>query len=496
MNISPTDNIQPPSPIPSPFPSSSSWEEISTPTHTLRKKGLSTQLPPLATASMGDIEQILRRNQQLQLEAEVKQIQQKNSQNIKRRRTSSFKDEPKGDVQIAKVIEDLPKVRETLGQSLPNLLRRATTAPGNICHVKKKSISDNHTGYGITFCTSGQTYIHIPDSVFAYGGEAEVKLALNAFSEEIVVVAKKLDDTPTDTSGRSGDELRKVLGERRVMGRCAGCKNLAIPYAVTYKNVVEESCKQEILRQRYVYTISPYFSGGDLDGKYFLGSTLYEIALGLASGLHRMHHEGLVHRDLKPENMFYDGEVARIADFGTVGAIEDIKRKNDAMIKKFTRITDGTEAYKPPETDRSLHKIDVHSDTLQKKEAFYELEMSDFERRNTLKFAKAGDIFSFGVSLFQLSRPICDPTLPRSMRHMELVDTVTAFRRGPRPEAGLDALLYQMLLSDPERRPTIDIVLAELKWQHRFHRPVSSMIGMNRIMQFVYKSKIDSVVLQ
>src|SRR5260221_1876552 len=74
-----------------------------------------------------------------------------------------------------------------------------------------------------------------------------------------------------------------------------------------------------LLHDRFPYFTMEYFAGKRIseffDGKNW--DALYDVILQIASGLHHIHHLGIVHLDLKPSNILVnDAGRAKIMDFG------------------------------------------------------------------------------------------------------------------------------------------------------------------------------------
>lgn len=452
---------------------------------------LNKKISSIACSSMGDIEE------------EVKMLQKKNEERIIRRRASSFKAPPKMDLNFTSVVEDLPRIRKKITKTQPRLEERAHLSPGKMTHVKKRSTGDNKTGYALTYCENGEVYVHIPKSIFDRGGEAEVKLALNAKGDETVVISKREDDLYNHPHYRF-NSLHKVSGDLKIMERCRDCRHLAVPYGCTARVIFENKDWK-----RYVYTITKYYRGGNLEEKCFSKKEALRVALGISEGILAMHDAKLVHRDIKQENVLYENEMPIITDFGTVGSIEDIhdaiemkktRKRRDLgleheqevsltsdelmkIIKVFTRMGDGTEAYKPPETCHSRYSITPNVEGILDKNEYYLLPFSEFERDHPVEYTQQGDIFSFGVLLYAMLTQSFDQKISRENRQRILVEAVEKFRLDFPPADPLLALVYSMLNGDPQLRPSIHKVLSVLKsLQHNAVAPHRAL-GFHRLRQ-------------
>jgi eukaryotic-like serine/threonine-protein kinase len=109
-----------------------------------------------------------------------------------------------------------------------------------------------------------------------------------------------------------------------------------------------------VLQDRYPYFTMEFFAGKRIT-EFFDGQNwdaLYDVILQIASGLHHIHHLGIVHLDLKPSNILVSDEgKAKIMDFGL--AIES-RQVLDRMIR-------GTLQYMAPEVLRQ-DRIDSRAD--------------------------------------------------------------------------------------------------------------------------------------
>jgi len=109
-----------------------------------------------------------------------------------------------------------------------------------------------------------------------------------------------------------------------------------------------------VLQERYPFFTMEFFAGRRIT-EFFDGQNwdaLYEVILQLASGLHHIHHLGIVHLDLKPSNILVsDDGNAKIMDFGL--AIEG-RQVLDRRIR-------GTLQYMAPEVLRQ-DRVDSRAD--------------------------------------------------------------------------------------------------------------------------------------
>ena len=112
-----------------------------------------------------------------------------------------------------------------------------------------------------------------------------------------------------------------------------------------------------VLHDRYPYFTMEFFAGKRItdffDGQNW--DALYDVILQIASGLHHIHHLGIVHLDLKPSNVLVDEDgKAKIMDFGL--AIESRQ--------VFDRKIRGTLQYMAPEVlkqDRVDSRADLYA---------------------------------------------------------------------------------------------------------------------------------------
>lgn len=102
--------------------------------------------------------------------------------------------------------------------------------------------------------------------------------------------------------------------------------------------------------KKHSYEIDEYYEGGALDSCLPLEeSEALKIVEQINEGLKAIHDAGIIHRDIKAENIYFKDSSKKeivIGDFG-IAAIYDQK---DDVNEHLTKIDDGTDGYKAPET--------------------------------------------------------------------------------------------------------------------------------------------------
>ena len=181
-----------------------------------------------------------------------------------------------------------------------------------------------------------------------------------------------------------------------------------------------------------------YCDGGSLASRVgnMSNDELRHMLRDVCTGLSYLHAEGMVHQDIKPENILLDTKHNRymLADFGISGKSRSRLSKSAKMASDLVAMT---AAYAPPEK-LSANRIDREPST-------------------------RGDIFSLGVTLYELATGNLPVDLPQSTGQLLLIS------QGRQP-------LYFDNIADPqlkwiteccmcyrkEDRPTADEVLAML----------------------------------
>ncbi|XP_074617902.1 membrane-associated tyrosine- and threonine-specific cdc2-inhibitory kinase-like [Acropora palmata] len=178
-------------------------------------------------------------------------------------------------------------------------------------------------------------------------------------------------------------------------------------------------------------------------------SVVWEFLIDLTLGLKHLHDNNMVHMDIKPANLFIglDG-LCKIGDFGLVLELS----KCDT-----TQALEGDPKYLAPELMQG-------------------------------SFTKCADIFSLGITLLELAS---DLDLPRGG------DTWHQLRNGQLPQvftqgfsADLKRLISWMMAPLPQKRPTVDEILAEPAVQQAWKRRQRVYLSnwMNQSLSSVYSS--------
>lgn len=141
----------------------------------------------------------------------------------------------------------------------------------------------------------------------------------------------------------------------------------------------------------------------------------------LCAGLDFLHQEGIVHRDIKPGNFMLtrDHKHIKIFDFG-------LSKSNASWRTRWMKEGGGTRAYMPPEQLTNKHA----------------------------KLDKRSDIFSFGVTLYELftGRHPCSATDARSIQK-QIVSSRYRFDPPSRHNADIVPKLDKIILKCLRRKP-------------------------------------------
>ncbi len=139
-----------------------------------------------------------------------------------------------------------------------------------------------------------------------------------------------------------------------------------------------------------------YCDGGNLSGKAgkMAGTELRHVVRDICSGLAYLHQEGIVHQDIKPENILYDTPHRRylLSDFGISSKTRSQMSKSVKMAEETISMTS---AYAPPE----------------------KFSTNPADRTPDIK----GDMFSLGVTLYELAIGVLPVDLPQSIGQLMLI---------------------------------------------------------------------------
>ncbi|MBA2727026.1 MAG: protein kinase [Parachlamydiaceae bacterium] len=255
------------------------------------------------------------------------------------------------------------------------------------------------------------------------------------------------------------EALRDISGEVKVMNSSIqNTDHILIPKAITHIVTTNE----EGVELHKTGVIMPFCDGGDLRNKVFdtknkAGLAEFKvIAEGVSNGLVELHKAGLSHRDLKPENMMIHNGVVKIADFGGVvsdrdfeytistedlnsflemigknGESESIREKfkgidglrnnNSLNSKIVSELREYAKLLKDKESDPKIKALRLRTNSIVNKydgrvgsllfgsgtSAYLPLECEIKADLSTPKdSSKYRDVYSLGVSLFQLTHEI------------------------------------------------------------------------------------------
>ncbi len=181
-----------------------------------------------------------------------------------------------------------------------------------------------------------------------------------------------------------------------------------------------------VLQDRYPFFTMEYFPGKRITD-YFDGQNwdaLYDVILQIASGLHHIHHLGIIHLDLKPTNILVsDDGKAKIMDFGL--AIE--------TRQVFDRQIRGTLQYMAPEVLKQ-DRVDSRAD-------LYALGMTLYE-------TVTGALPGYGKPTIEVIRMRLDDGVRRPSSI------------NPRVPEALEQIIMKLLEKDPrDRFPTAGALL-------------------------------------
>ena len=203
-----------------------------------------------------------------------------------------------------------------------------------------------------------------------------------------------------------------------------------------------------------VYIVMEFCKEGNL-GDYMVKykpklSDRYQFMVDIAKGLCFLHIKAIIHRDIKPENILLkqskDRKICKITDFG----LSRVKKRRDQVFISLV----GTEPYLAPEIIDGCdydNSVDVFALGL----VFYAL------MNNVVVYDKEAD----GKAILAPAAKILSKTRFRFLKDVlrkentgidDFVDTY--FENS----VNIGKLVYSMIQQNPEDRPTMDLVVAEV----------------------------------
>lgn len=198
------------------------------------------------------------------------------------------------------------------------------------------------------------------------------------------------------------------------------------------------------------YIVMEYLSGELLTARLEKAGRLahqdgINIARQIASALRAAHEKGIVHRDLKPDNVMLvadpempDGERVKIFDFGIAKLrLNSLAPTPASKLRTQTGVVMGTPTHMAPEQCRGAADVD----------------------------GKA-DVYSLGVILYQMlaGHPPFMADSPSELMSMHMRDKPPLLMKlDPSIPEELADLVHSMLAKEPEARPDMDRIVAELE---------------------------------
>ena len=171
------------------------------------------------------------------------------------------------------------------------------------------------------------------------------------------------------------------------------------------------------------------------------------VTYGIAAGMSHLHSLNILHRDLKPENVFLDEHLfPKIGDFGLSKEIEDDDRSNQS--NSFV----GTPAFMAPEIFEGL------------------------------KYTKAGDVYAFGILLYEIT------TFDLPYKEYNAYNLSYFVVNGVRPKFNVDIpKCYKFLIEkcwhkEPKKRPTFSEIVNYLKNDEEF---ITDDVDEDQFLEYV-----------
>lgn len=255
-----------------------------------------------------------------------------------------------------------------------------------------------------------------PLKVIGKGNFGVVFMVKNILTNEIFVNKR--------VTAKTKEELKEIAKEVKLMSK------IDSPHVIKLIEYYFDS-ENSILNEVNLNIIMEYAGGGDLysliqknlkNKKYFRESEILTYFAQICSGLKAIHDQKILHRDLKSKNIFLtEKNDVKIGDFGLS---KNLLFTNDKAIT-----TTGTPYYFSPEI------------------------------LNEEPYSFKSDIWSLGVLLYEM----CKLKIPFDATNLfELINNVMKLNYKPISDKfspDLKKMIENILVIDPEKRPSIDTIL-------------------------------------
>eukprot|EP01061_Rhynchopus_euleeides_P024816 TRINITY_DN399_c0_g1_i1.p1 TRINITY_DN399_c0_g1~~TRINITY_DN399_c0_g1_i1.p1 ORF type:complete len:444 (+),score=188.05 TRINITY_DN399_c0_g1_i1:379-1710(+) len=215
-------------------------------------------------------------------------------------------------------------------------------------------------------------------------------------------------------------------------------REIAVMKLLKHDNIVQ--LKEVLQTQKHIYLILELITGGELfdrivAAKKFDEPTARRYFQQLIMGIYYCHQQGIAHRDLKPENLLLDGnDNLKISDFG----LSNLQRGGAGGGGTLLQTVCGTPNYVAPEVLKEKGYNGI-----------------------------TADIWSCGVILFVMLAgylPFDNPNMNALFNKIERGD----FRHARHFTEPVKDIINRMLVIDPEKRATLDDLIAHPWFQISF----------------------------
>lgn len=286
---------------------------------------------------------------------------------------------------------------------------------------------------------NGETYL--VSRQIGTGGSAKVYKGKHRESERIVAV-KIINLAKADPRTR-----QTIFDEQAVLSRLQDCKYVVRVYASEYKPKLNELL---IVMELGNYNLAQYIA----KRKKIKSTFIQDCWHGMLLAVSEIHERGIVHADLKPENFILVGEdedqlIIKLIDFGIAHCVDP---DQTSLIQDYQM---GTINYMAPETLKNDPALRYH------RRAFSQMDNTDNEKKNFVKYGSKADIWSLGCILYSFvyGRPPFDKHNNMISKLQAITDPNVKIEYPPRPDNEVLDVMRQCLQYDPEVRPKAEDLL-------------------------------------